>query len=295
MTFKKLVLASVIAAASSGAYAVEALDDSTLSGVTGQDGIHVELDLDVTSNLIVHDTDGLAGLDPVAVPASLTHTFDGAIVIQGFGLDTNGNPIAIDIDAGDDSVDSSGAGAPTLNVYVEIPNGTVLETGSISVANSNRDEAALWGYNNLNPTAVVDSATITLGQTAVNIQLASEPQGHMIVLDTQIGGGLVISGGAVRDANSGGSIGASTITVTDGGLAVGSESLTVDIGVDIQDDTVGTEDGLLVTLNQVGDAVNGLDVRMERVYLGTTTPGYLGDVEMQGLQINTGTILISGK
>lgn len=293
MTFKKLVLASVIAAVSSGAYAVESLDDSMLSGVTGQDGIHVELDLDVTSNLIVHDTDGLTGL--AAVPASATHTFDGAIVIQGFGLDTNGNPIAIDIDAGDDSVDSSGVGAPTLNVYVEIPNGTQLQTGSISVGNSNRDEAALWGYNNLNPTAVVDSATVTLGQTAVNIQLASEPQGHMIVLDTQIGGGLVITGGAVRDANSGGSIGASTITVTDGGLAVGSESLTVDIGVDIQDDTVGTADGLLVTLNQVGDAVNGLDVRMERVYLGTTTPGYVGDLELSGLQINTGTILISGK
>lgn len=293
MTFKKLVLASVIAAVSSGAYAVESLDDSTLSGVTGQDGIHVELDLDVTSNLIVHDTDGLTGL--AAVAASATHTFDGAIVIQGFGLDTNGNPIAIDIDAGDDSVDSSGVGGPTLNVYVEIPNGTQLQTGSISVGNSNRDEAALWGYNNLNPTAVVDSATVTLGQTAVNIQLASEPQGHMIVLDTQIGGGLVITGGAVRDANSGGSIGASTVTVTDGGLAVGSESLTVDIGVDIQDDTVGTADGLLVTLNQVGDAVNGLDVRMERVYLGTTTPGYVGDIELSGLQINTGTILISGK
>ncbi len=293
MTFKKLVLASVIAAVSSGAYAVESLDDGILSGVTGQDGIHIELDLDVTSNLIVHDTDGLTGLASVA--AAATHTFDGAIVIQGFGLDTGGNAIAVDIDAGDDSVDSSGAGGPTLNVFVEIPNGTVLQTGSISVANSNRDEAAAWGYNNINPTAVVDSATVTLGQTAVNIQLASEPQGHMISIDTQIGGGLVITGGAVRDANSGGAIGAGTITVTDGGLAVGSENLTVDVGVDIQDDTVGTADGLLVTLNQVGDAVNGLDVRMERVYLGTTTPGYVGDIEMAGLQINTGTILVSGK
>lgn len=333
MTFKKLVLASAILAASGSALAVDVLDDEMLSGVTGQDGIQVMLDLNLTAGMVVHDTSGLAGVDskylvadyapitdildpgynpaldpsniaydPILAAAAETayyadpanaYAFAGAMVIDGFGLDTTAslNGVEVNIDVGDNADGSAPGSNPTLNIGVNIGANTILTTGDIYVANSQRDNASAWGVTNLGAQAVVDSATVTLGDTDINIQLGNEPQGHMIRLDTVIWGGLQITGGAIRDINSGGTLGAASISISD----AGASDLTVDVGIDVVGDAGPDGAGLQITLNQVGHATNGLDVRMERVALGSSTPGYIGDVEMTGLNISAGTILIRGK
>lgn len=280
MTFKKLALVTAIAAAPMATFAAESLDDAMLGGVTGQDGISLSLDLNVTTNAIVHDTDGIDNV-------STTYSFDGAIIITGMNINTGGNAIVVEIDAGD--VSTAAGTAPVLNVNVSIPTGTTIQTGDLTVGNSNRDDSA-WGFEAATESGVIMSnATITLGATTANIQLGNEAQGNMIQVDTSITGGISVSNVALNDAGgaiTGGAIGVGTLSVVDNGGA----NLTVDVGVDVD-----TTNGLVITVNQLGSLAGGMDVRMERVYLGTTTLGYIGDVEMTGVNLNGSTIGISGK
>ncbi len=61
MNFKKLALAAAVAVAPMSALALEPMQDEALSGVTGQDGISIGLNLDATLNVGIEDTDGFAG------------------------------------------------------------------------------------------------------------------------------------------------------------------------------------------------------------------------------------------
>lgn len=278
MTFKKLALVTAIAAAPMSAFAVENLDDSMLSGVTGQDGIAINLALDVTTDVVIHDTDGIDNV-------STTYSFDGAIVMSGVNITTGAGGLNVEIDAGDTAA-SSGAG-PVLNVYVGIPANTTIATGDLTVANSNRDASA-WGFTD-ETAVIVSSAVITLGAANLNIQLGNEAQGNMIRMDTTISGGIQIANSALNDVGgsiSGGSIGSGNMTIIDNGGA----NLTADIGIDVD-----ATNGLVITLNQLGDAATGFDVRIERQYLGTTLLGYIGDVEMIGVDLNGSVISLSGK
>lgn len=281
MTFKKLALATaIVACAPMGAFAAEALDEEMLSAVTGQDGVRINLALNVNSDAIIHDTDGMSN-----AAVNTDHSFAGAIIVDNFGLVTGPGGITLEIDAGDTSTTGT---APVLNVNVAIAAGTTIDTGAISVGNSNRDDAA-WGVSTQTGT-IMQNTTITLGATTANIQLGNEAQGYMIALDTTITGGIVANNSAILDAGgaiTGGAIGADVITLLDSG---GGPNLTVDVGVDVSD-----TQGLVLTVNQLGDAVNGLDVRIEGQYLGTTTLGYVGDVELIGLDLNGSVISVTGK
>lgn len=280
MTFKKIALVTAIAAAPFSAFAAESLDDATLSGVTGQDGIAINLGLNVTTNAIIHDTDGIDNV-------STAYSFDGAIIVTGLNINTQGNDIRVEVDAGDSS--TAVGTAPVLNINVAIPTGTTIQTGTLRVGNSNRDDAG-WGYEAGSVSGVIMSnATITLGATTANIQLGNEAQGNMIQVDTVITGGVSIANSTLYDAGgvlTGGVVGSSNIQILDNGGA----DLTVDAGMDIT-----ATDGLLITLNQVGNAATGFDMRIERLYLGTTTLGYLGDVELTAVNLNGSTVSISGK
>ena len=281
MTFKKLALVTAIASAPFSAFAAESLDDAMLGSVTGQDGIAINLGLNVTTNAIIHDTDGIDNV-------STTYSYDGAIIVTGLNINTQGNDIRVEIDAGDSST-ASGT-APVLNINVSIPALTTIQTGTLRVGNSNRDDASGWGYEAGSVSGVIMSnATITLGATTANIQLGNEAQGNMIQVDTVITGGVSISNSALNDASgaiTGGTIGSSNVLIIDNGGA----NLTVDAGMD-----VNATEGLVITLNQVGSAATGFDMRIERLYLGTTTLGYLGDVELTGVNLNGSTVAISGK
>lgn len=282
MTFKKLALATAIAVAPMGAFAVDLLDDSTMGDVTGQDGIQISLGLDVTTDVLVHDLDGI---DPGFTTPAGVHTFAGAIVMSGVRIATPvGQNLVVEIDAGDSANTTT---EPTLNVNVSIPSGTVLETGVLTVANSNRDNASGWGTGTLSA-AIMNNATVTLGSVALNIQLGNEPQGNMVAINTTITSGLSISNFGLNDAGgsiSGGTIGAGQMSIVNNG----GGNLDVDVGVDVD-----ASRGLVITINQLG-AGSGIDVRLERQYLGTTTLGYIGDIELRGVNLDNNTIAVSGK
>ncbi|WP_300523843.1 DUF6160 family protein [Alcanivorax sp.] len=283
MEFKKLALAAAVAALPATGFSMEALEDSALSGVTGQDGISIAINTNLAASLIVHDTDGI----PTGVTAG--HGSAGALVMDDFQINTGGNNITLDIDAGDSAV---GGTAPVLNVEVGIPNATVITLGSVDIANSNREGAAgdPWGVDATNRVNdVLNLGSITLGATTLNIQLANEPQGDMIALNTTITNGVSISNFALNDAGgtvNGGGISVDSLSVVDSGGA----NLSVDAGINV------SATGLVVRVDQLGDATNGADVRLAGVTLGdSATAPSLGDVELVGLNLNNTVVTISGK
>ncbi len=290
--FPQLALVSAIAVSGS-AFAMEALNDATLSNTTGQDGITIAIKpptknfdakinptTGTTSNYFAA-TGGLA--DVIDIDSVRIHDKDGyngsgdagAIVLDNFSL-AGSAPIIVKIDA------DGNAGAPVLNVNVALPQTLVIRTGDISVAESNGIGAALG-----NQVKVLDSMDIKMGAATLNIQLGNEVQGAMIKVAGSVDGGLVINNFKLNDANSGGSIGIDSLTLID----TAGTALTLASDIDV------VAGGLQIT----STAATKLDVRMQDVRLGdfgTTaaplTPNSIGDVELIGID-TAGTVLtISG-
>lgn len=140
--FKKLALAAAIASTPMLATSLELLDDAVLSGVTGQDGISIKLEANISVDLAIEDTSGASlgnklidnpdydpnkadeqhsdyDLDyniPKSVLSAAEYTTNGGFIVMK-GLHVQSDEITIDIDSG-----STGAGANkgVLVVGVEI-------------------------------------------------------------------------------------------------------------------------------------------------------------------------------
>jgi hypothetical protein len=287
--FPQLALVSAIAVSGS-AFAMEALNDATLSNTTGQDGITISIKppvknfdakinpttgvgssyftgtggfagvLDVAS-VRIHDKDGYNGTNQA-----------GAIVLDGFSL-AGSAPIVVKIDADG----GAGGAAPLLNVNVALPSTLVIRTGDISVAASNGIGAA--GGSIGTKVKVLDSMDIKLGSSTMNIQLGNETQGAMIKMAGTITGGLQINNFKLNDnsgANQGGSIAVDNITLID---STGGQ-LTLDSSIDV------VAGGL-----QIVSGGAPIDIRMSGVKLGATATALsLGDVELVGVDA-AGTVL----
>lgn len=276
MNFKKTLFAAALISLPVAGFSLEAMDDETLSGVTGQDGITLNIaSTGISSDMYIHDTDGFGAL-----------SFAGAIVIDNFSMTPAGN-IDVVIDAGSSA--NTGSGNTTLNIAVTIPTGTVINTGDIAVANSQRDNAA-WGIETASAT-IIDSVAITLGTTTLNIQLANEVQdvvtggtaSQMVALSTTITGGISLGATAINDVSvGGGSAGFAGMTILD---AADNTDLDVIVGANI------VAAGLLVELDTVGNG--GMSIRITDAYLGTAGDT-IGDIELVGLDVGGTSILVSG-
>lgn len=282
MTFKKLVLATAIAALPVAGFSVEILDDEFMSGVTGQDGIAINVTPGlggISGGIILHDNNGLTGTSQAG------RDFAGAIVIEGFNLTTAG--IGITVDAGDSTQAGVDATTPVLHIGVSLAAGTTLDTGDISVANSERDDAvAGWDFVAGTKTAVlISSVNISMpGGVDLTMQLGNEPQGHMIELNTAFGNGLTLAGLAINDADSLGALGAASVHISDAGAA------NTDLGVNIGIDAAAA--GLVIDLVTLGTGT-GIDIEVTDAYLGSATP--IGDVFVKSLNMDGTTVTISGK
>ena len=122
--FKKLALVTAVAALPMSGFAMEALDDATLSDVTGQTGIQIGLSLTQTMDVLIDDTDGL---DVGTGPA--THTVSGGILIQNMGIT---GTATVEIDAGGESTVDG-----VLVVQVALANGFNIDTGDLYAVDTN--------------------------------------------------------------------------------------------------------------------------------------------------------------
>lgn len=269
-SLKKLALVSAMIAASSSAFAMEAMDEEALSAMTGQEGITIQIDTPaLTLSTIIHDNDGLgadtAGAIVIGDPLS-------AGGIQNTVIATGAGGISLVIDAAEDAVDGA-----YLNIGVNIAAGTTIQTGDISVAVSNGVGTPISGQT----ATILESSTITLGATSLNIQLGNEPQGAMIAVNTVMTNGLSIANFALNDASSGESISIANLTLRD---AVGTNLTVGDVTVDVE------AAGLVVAVNSIG--TGGLYQSMTGVTLGSAPA--IGDIEIIGLNLNGTTLTISG-
>lgn len=286
MSLKKLMLASAIAAVSTSSFAMEAMDDSSMSATTGQDGLTLTLATQLSMNMYIHDNDGFTGA-----------TDSGAIGIKGIGISNGagGNVgLSIVVDAG-----ANVATAPVLQVGVSTTTNTSLALGTLTVANSNRSAASLigadWGVTSESGT-LMNLGTLSFGATTdlLKIQMGSElaAQGAWMRLATTLNGGLTITGFSLNDAGG---------AITGGGIAgdlqvvntAGGTNLTADLKVDAN--TTGLVLGL-TTLGVAGTgAGTGMDVRLANLKLGDTLGATtVGDIEIIGLNLNGTTITVAG-
>lgn len=181
---KKLALVSAISAISVSAFAMEAMDDETMSATTGQDGITINIVPDAISRtqaaamgvtaptmdalevgaplykglsigeIRVHDDDGLgAAGDATANSGALviggglgavTATQDRTVILA-----KGDKPIQINVDMVGDSNGSAANGGAMLNVEIKQPK-MAIKLGNIYVANSNAAEAGRDADGNVN-------------------------------------------------------------------------------------------------------------------------------------------------
>lgn len=273
--FPQLALVSAIAI-SGNAMAMQALDDSALSAATGQEGITVTITPGAggitIDQLVVNDADGRTGNTLTGQAGSITlGRTTGPALGSDFRLDTTGITLVID-------ADGNGT-APVLNVGVTLGAATIV-TGDIGVAVGNATGSATRQATTV---TILDSLTINLGDTDLNIQLGNEVQGAMIKVDATVAGGITISDFALNDANSGGSIAIGSIKVTD----ANETFLTIDADIDVE------ANGLVITTNG-----GPMDVLLDEVKLGDNTVGnttpVLGNVGLFGLDMSGTTITVSG-
>jgi len=263
----------------------------------------------------VHDDDGLGVLGTDATANS------GALVIGGGGaadkteVYTNqASPLVIAIDSVGDGDSVTVGNQAMLNVKITTPT-LQIKTGAIYVANSNAaptnfdaDGGAVVAAE-VNGSAITDKSaailsgmTLTLGVTTLNVQLGSaEAQGHMIVVNTSMTGGMTIDNMSIND-NAGALTGGSIFVGQQKIVDAGGTNLTVIASVDVGSRQAalagfGLQDivnGLVVGLGQLGTAAGGVDIAMNNVRLGDSNMSDLGDVQILGLNLNGSELVIAG-
>lgn len=298
--FTKLALVSAVAI-SGQAMAMESMDDSALSSSTGQEGITLTIKTDEVKigKLIVHDNDGLsaaATISPTTTALAGGTAAAGGITVNGVSVkvDTT-SPFAaasagaraalgltndvlaivkVDADAG------AGGTAPVLNVNM-LNNAMAIHVDSIGVGSSN-SVASMAGKARrgvTNEVAIIENLDLTVGASALNIQLGNQPQGAMIAANGVIGGGIRIANLTVNDNAGGGKIGIQNMAIT----SADSTNLTVNTLIGV------TGEGLSIK------STGAHDIYMGSVKLGDlATAKSLGSIEIQGMEMVNSEILVSG-
>jgi hypothetical protein len=269
---KKLVLASAIIAASSSAFAMQAMDDESMSATTGQDGLTIKLNTNL-SNLTVKyvDRDGIAG-------GNYTHA--GAVVISPLGIQSNNQVITIDAGG------NAGTAAGTQGqLRIGIQMGTLGQASDDTIINLNNtkisvadavDTANLVTGNHANVGALTDiitfdataqlkiaaggSATLLLGNRNATYVAATDTftGDHMISLLSDIPS-IALTGMAINDAVGGGKIGIGTLLVDNIHSVVGVDAVAGGLRIDTNGTTIGSlglesvKLGDLATAQSIGD------------------------------------------
>lgn len=274
----KLALVSAMAMSSS-AFAMQSLDDATLSQTTGQDGVTIQLDLPtngINAQAILHDSDGLK-VGSVAGNAGAIVMGDGT---AAGNFKITGTAITLDIDA-----DGSASTNPLLNIKVTLPTNFAVSTGNVYVSKS----AGVGGVL-ANQKKIFNNTTLSLAGMTMNMQLGNEAQGAMIKLGGKITGGIAMSNFGLIDSST---ASGQTCTTECGIYAdilvkdTNTSDLTLgDISVDADNR------GLVVGVNTIGSG--GVDVRLNNLKLGSTTTAALGNAELRGLQLSGTQLAIRG-
>ncbi|MCK0536412.1 DUF6160 family protein [Alcanivorax quisquiliarum] len=278
--FRKLALVSAIATLPATGFAMQAMDDAALSGVTGQDGISIIMDLDqITLNVGIEDTDGFqTGVD---VDNDPVFTDPGLLLLTDLVIDGG---LRIDLDSG------TRGGDGVLRVGVNVDQ-LKIATGDIHVMPGTDGNDLEAGMANLNTqvgqadgnTRILDSMDINIDDFSMEIELGAGASDFLNITAGQIGT-LGISNFKLNDLSGGvvgGAIGIDEIEITGVNLTGTTGSL--------------TDNGLELAL---GAGMSGIEIAMDRVSLNANAganQAYLGNVYISGLDLGGTVVSINGK
>jgi len=268
--------------------AMEAMQNNELAEATGQDGISIILvlpdldgagvgtDIGISANSVIwHDKTGFTG----ATSAGAIQLGTGAIGDKFQIINPANTLTTIDIDAVGD-IDSIPATSDSmLNIKIAIPS-TVLKTGHVYVGESNGLSSAVT-----NLTKIMDSMTISIGASTINIQLGAEAQGSMFTTNTTSIGGINITPWVLYDVNSGGALQISNINIVNSG----------GVNLDLKTSWDVSATGLVIMVDQFGSALAGADIKMTDLKFGSAATPTIGHVEFIGLNLAGTSMRIAGK
>lgn len=277
MKLTRLALAIALAAPAAS-FAVEYMEDDSLSAVTGQDGIGIALSLDVTVDLRIEDDNGVTNSATFgnASPANA-----GAIFIDNANINTGLNPVEVAIDAGGDATTNA-----QLEVYITLPAGTTMDTGDLYVQNTD----GAFGVDGTSA-LIMPSTTVTLvGGAELALELGSEETAFLEIANGNIGS-INMGAGSLADATD-------AVNNTINWAAVDISAL------DLSGTTVDVVNDSIEIVLPAG-TLNGTTVRITDLTFGTDPFGAvptagvndgvpIGDVEIVVDTFTSGTINIYG-
>lgn len=317
---KKLILASAITAASTSAFAMQALDDDTMSNTTGQDGLTITLGTDVTIGALrIHDKDGLkdsgvpAAFDSYFLTDAATNdtdgTVSGSIVINGpIGIKdattTAGTTLKIDAGA------TTAGGAPVLHIGVTTSD-QIISLGGVTIGVASGNGLNLVDAGNAPLAATSTTATILsfdagttldVSGTTLNIDLGNQPNGSLVwgtntmtakatVATTTDNWklGTVVALSSLNILQGANGIGLANVTVKpNAGNAVANQ-ITQTLSVSV------VASGLQIGLN----STDGMDIAVGDIRLGSnytvaSAGASIGTVYIDNLKTGNQTITIAG-
>lgn len=282
-------LASTLTVFSASALALEALEDDVLATTTGQDGVTLSLGSSTAATMIpfstvIHDGNGITGATTPGALVIGRPLPAGDHIVSSITI-PSGQFINVLLDATAD-VDTVLAGnQPALGINISIPSGTVLHTGTLSVARSNGGGVAITNQSNV----IMNDLAITLGATTLSVTLGNEANnGQMMRLSTNMTSGLALSNVAVRDASA---VGANGVAIRASSIQIDNAGASTALDADIKVDVIAT--GLQATVVSLGGA-GGADIRINDMRLGDTASTSLGTLNISGLNVTGATLRIYG-
>lgn len=282
-------LASTLTVFSASALALEALEDDVLATTTGQDGVTLSLGSSTAATMIpfstvIHDGNGITGATTPGALVIGRPLPAGDHIVSSITI-PSGQFINVLLDATAD-VDTVLAGnQPALGINISIPSGTVLHTGTLSVARSNGGGVAITNQSNV----IMNDLAITLGATTLSVTLGNEANnGQMMRLSTNMTSGLAVSNVAVRDVSA---VGANGVAIRASSIQIDNAGASTALDADIKVDVIAT--GLQATVVSLGGA-GGADIRINDMRLGDTASTSLGTLNISGLNVTGATLRIYG-
>lgn len=258
--FKKLILTSAILAASTSAFAMQALDEDTLSSTTGQDGLTINIANSTISNLDITwvDRDGFG----------TNFTGAGGVDISPIGLSMSN--LVLTIDAGNSTTNGA-----QLNIGFSTNNNVVvsLNNTTISVGNAAGVNTTTTAMSGVTPIIQFGGAsTLTLsGGLSGSIKLGNRAAGeHLMQIATAAPVNVQLAGGVDILSGAGTGIEVGTITVNSLKVATAIDATAAGLQVDTTGTTIG-------------------QVSLERIKLGNLAAASpsIGDVYLSGMNVAT--------
>lgn len=270
--FKKLLLTTAILAASSSAMAMQAMDDESLSGTTGQDGLTVTINSATIADMGVTwiDRDGHAG-----------YTSAGAVTIDNLGISLSNLVITVDAGSSAANVGQLAIGIDTLSdVVVSLNDGTSGTTiGVTSAGTSGSAVGTVTPILKFSSTAELRIA----GGISADLRLGNRAAGTSFMSMDFTVPTITLTGLSILDAVGTTANGAAG----DVGIGIGTIQLdTVVVSADIDVVAAGLQ------INTAGTSIAG--VALERVVLGDLNNASIGDIYLTGITANS-IITIAGK